>query len=129
MIVSQRQAEEAWELLARSIGTRDLTPLHEITEALVSSRYRYCTLFTHPDREGGSLEKFTPVDRAKHMLLAWLARAPEGAPTTLGGDECPDCSGTGILKVQRGFTAPLRRQCGKCKGTGDLSYEHDKAGD
>lgn len=129
MIVSQRQAEEAWELLARSIGTRDPTPLHEVTEAIVSSRYRYCTLFTHPDREGGSLEKFAPVDRAKHVLMAWLARAPETSAAALGSNGCPACDGTGVIKVQRGFTAPLRRQCVKCKGTGDLNYDHDKLGD
>lgn len=123
MIVTRKMAEEAWAVLARSIGTIDGGALEEVTEDRVNSRFRYCALFAHPDRDGGTVEKFAEVDRAKHVLLEWLKRGETAQPVQQKQD-CQRCGGTGYVTSQRGFRA-MRVSCPLCRGSGDADYDHD----
>lgn len=120
MIVSRTQAEEASKELLIHVFF-----LQGLTVEVVQQAYRSRARETHPDT-GGTLEQFVAVDRAKHVLIAWLNRQPEAVAKALQPELCNACDGTGTIHVGRGFVKPLRMQCGKCKGTGDLSYDHDK---
>ena len=90
----------------------------------VASAYRKLAKLAHPD-QGGSLEAFVAIDRAKCILLAWIERNPEPKPSPGAGTKCLVCDGKGFVMQQRAWRA-LRVQCGACRGTGDLDSEHEK---
>lgn len=116
MIVSQKQATEAAALLGLDINAT--LDKHAVTVA-----YRAKAMETHPDK-GGTLEAFAAVDRAKHIMELWVSRVAEKVAGL--GRPCEACDGTGYIRQNRGFnTATLRRQCTRCRGSGDADYDHD----
>lgn len=120
MIINRSHVEEAAVLLGFKV---DELPANS---EQVNAAYRNRALQTHPDKEGGSIEAFAAVDRAKHVLLKWLERSSEAVPGALGA-KCAKCHGDGFLRIQRGFRS-MRMQCPKCHGTGDGDYERDRTG-
>jgi DnaJ-class molecular chaperone len=100
--------------------------LEGLTQDALTAAYRAKARQHHPDA-GGDPAMFVRVDRAKHVLAAWLERVPEADPT-LKVEDCSNCEGTGFIKIQRGFRA-LRRQCPSCYGSGEKGYERDKVFD
>jgi DnaJ-class molecular chaperone len=119
VIISRVQAEQAAEVLRLAEGLDGLTP------EVLKVAYRAGAARTHPDR-GGTAEAFAEVDRAKCILERWLERqGPEPAPNAMAYKPCPNCHGTGRVRVHRGFMHTMA-QCHPCKGTGDGNYEHDR---
>ena len=120
MIVSRKMAEDASkDLLLHAMFLGD-----HLTEEAVRQSYRSLVKETHPDVEGGSVEDFARVDRAKHVLLKWLEQPKSDAPVHKR-DDCVQCSGMGYVLSARGFKS-MRIQCPKCRGTGDGDYEHER---
>lgn len=139
MIVSEKMAHAAWEMLAAYINPEDLTDAmrergFKIVRTLavgldrddVTDAYKIAVKATHPDR-GGSVEAFAAVDRAKHVLLAWLDRAgaSEAAVPAHGGGPCPKCHGDGYLRLRKSFRE-LRTMCPTCRGSGEADVEQEK---
>lgn len=124
MIVSRKMAEDAALIFGFDIDS-GLLAADQINAA-----YRAEAKKAHPDL-GGSPEAFAAVDRAKHILLAWLERQGDSEPTKPHGGVtvCPRCDGRGFLELRRGFAAPLRRQCPTCTGSGEIYDEKDKGVD
>lgn len=134
MIVSTRQAQEAWDVLrqwARIIDERwDLGPLRVEgrTKAEVAEIYRAACKHSHPDM-GGRLEDFAKVDRAKHVLLAWLERQADAPPPAHGGaSQCPRCNGACHVLLYKGLRQ-MRVQCPTCQGNGEIYDERKPEGD
>lgn len=123
MLVTRAMAEDAHILLYETYGTFNPTRLDSITEESVGFQYRYASKFTHPDR-GGTAEAFARVDRAKHVLLAWLAK-PKPATVEHRKRPCEACTGSGHVYASSGRPGSkgLRRQCVKCRGSGDLDLD------
>lgn len=135
MIVSERQAREAWE----TIKAACLVDAPEGVEAVwsfplskesLTVAYRQAAKVTHPD-SGGSLEAFAAVDRAKHILLHWLDRsAVEEAKPHGGVAPCPRCDGKGYMELRGSrFGSIMRKQCPTCQGNGEIYDEKNKDGD
>lgn len=125
MIVNREHAEEAFALL-NADGVLAPT-LDGLLEQQVKELYREACKTAHPDG-GGTLEKFAAVDRAKHVLLKWIAKQGD-SPPPMNVVKCGNCEGKGnvTIKSQRGFKiTELRRQCRKCNGTGEEGVEHDR---
>jgi len=126
MIVNRSHAEEAFALL----NDGSLAPtLDGLLEQQVKELYREACKTAHPDAVGGSIEKFAAVDRAKHVLLHWLAKQADKPAVALMGAACDNCTGKGYVEKtsQRGFKlTTLRAQCRKCNGTGEEGVEHDR---
>lgn len=120
MIITEKAAREAAALLE--------VPLEGLTEAAVTTQYRAKAKAAHPDG-GGTTELFAAVDRAKHVLIRWLARAPAPASDVPHGSVtvCPRCGGQGYYMRQHGFKA-MRMQCPSCRGSGEVP-EREKEGD
>lgn len=124
-MVSRKMAEEAARVFGFDISAGLLD------EQAVLAAYRAEVKRVHPDA-GGSVEAFAAVDRAKHVLLRWLARSVAEEPTTQHGviTACPRCEGRGFLELTgRRFGASIRRQCPACQGNGELYDEKTKEGD
>lgn len=121
MIVNRGHATDALADLGMAQGP------DEYTAADLKAAYRFRAGLTHPDREGGSIEAFAVVDRAKHVLEAWLAKRSTEARLGLVAPPCVRCGGTGRIKVHKGFKFYLVK-CVTCNGTGDGGYDHDRAG-
>lgn len=133
MIVSERQAQEAWDTLrtfARMADEKwDADELIYVTvqnEGNLKDIYRAACRHTHPDM-GGRPEDFATVDRAKHVVEAWMAKqgwrkeiAEHGGVTV-----CPRCNGDRRIKFQRGFRQ-MQVQCPTCQGNGELYDEKEK---
>lgn len=117
-IISRKMAEEACEALGWGKETLD----GEMTAEGVNAQYRAAVMEAHPDR-GGSQEAFVAVDRAKHVLLAWLEKSEQAPPAH--GEQCPRCEGRGYVDHQRAFRA-MKVTCPRCRGTGELGVEHEK---
>jgi DnaJ-class molecular chaperone len=125
MIVSRKMAEQACETLGWGSETLD----GGITPEGISSQYRLTAKRVHPDTEGGSMEEFVAVDRAKHVLLEWLKRQPDAPLPPHGGvTVCPRCEGRAYIMSQRAFRA-MRVQCPTCRGAGEIGVEQEKEGD
>lgn len=129
MIVSRKTAEDAWALLGQYYDTMGKTEsvmypaFDRILEADVANLYRIAARKTHPDA-GGALEAFAAVDKAKHVLLAWLARRPE--PTSRSTfRNCTICAGKGKVTRHRGFNS-WQERCGACHGSGEEGYDADR---
>lgn len=117
MIITRTMAEEAAETLALDLSL-------PLTAEQVGQAYRLLAKAAHPDA-GGSPEAFAAVDRAKHVLLGWLARSPAPVDTLSDvGEQCYKCSGKGFVVSQRGWRQ-MRVQCLMCRGAGTLGVEHD----
>jgi DnaJ-class molecular chaperone len=116
MFVSEKMAREAADLLA-------FPNLEAVDVDGVKDHYRVAARGCHPDA-GGSAEVFVQVDRAKHVLLAWLARAPQAAPAHVMRS-CARCDGRGYMVLSSGLPGRpgLRRQCPECHGSGDADYD------
>lgn len=128
MIVSRKAYEEAVALLL-PYWPDELSTAHPLDKERVTIMYRLAARHLHPDR-GGSAEAFAAVDRAKHVLLHWLARAEAQEDKPHGGvSKCPRCDGRGYMELRNGFKAPLRKQCPTCNGNGEIFDEKDKDGD
>lgn len=128
MIVSEKQAREAWDVL------RHFCPVQYIQDGwlgvglptekvVVTGMYRGAAMATHPDK-GGDPENFARVDRAKHVLIAWLER-PQPVSQDHKKKPCDYCGGNG--HVYTAGRAPgsqgLRRTCPKCRGSGDADID------
>lgn len=119
MHVNEKMAREAADLLAfPSLDTVDLEGVKE--------HYRTAAKGAHPDA-GGSAEAFAQVDRAKHILLAWLEKVANAPPPAQlhGKRPCEACDGMGHITLQSGRPGRLglRRQCQRCHGSGDADYD------
>lgn len=126
MIVNRSHAEEAFALL-NADGALAPT-LEGLLEQQVKEMYREACKTAHPDAAEGSLEKFAAVDRAKHVLLHWLAKQADAPAAPPMGAKCGNCGGKGYVErtAQRGFKlTTLRAQCRKCNGTGEEGVEQD----
>lgn len=122
MIVTEKMAKEAWDLLRVSSGLREDAEFPYVA-ASVQVAYRYAAKNAHPDA-GGTAEQFAAVDRAKHVLLAWLEK--KARPVTPGaGTKCQRCAGKGHVELQKAWRT-MRVQCPTCRGTGDLDSEFEK---
>lgn len=124
MIVSRKMAEEAWELLLEVAGMESVESVPYEQDELLRV-FKWAAKASHPD-VGGSAEAFAAVDRAKHVLLAWLRRSRDEATSVPHGTtrRCHMCDGKGFVMTARGFSS-LRTSCGACRGSGDLDTEHD----
>lgn len=128
MIVSRVKAEEAiLVLLAKYDGRWDMGEfkLDTLTPEKLKLLYREAAKATHPDA-GGKAEDFARVDWAKCALEAWLAKA-EPAPIAHTRENCPNCHGKGYFMMRKGFSGGLRKQCHRCRGTGDANLDIDTA--
>lgn len=130
MIVNRSHAEEARATLGAyydappvSVGWPELDAIRAEDLKRI---YRIAAAATHPDREGGNVEAFTAVDRAKCILELWLARQPADVPKGLVPTACVRCRGVGRMRVNKGFNSYVVR-CNTCNGTGDGSYDHDRS--
>lgn len=119
MIISKQAAEAAALVLGLDLGDH-------LDETAITVAYRAKARETHPDA-GGSAEAFARVDRAKHVMIHWIKRVKEETVQAAIDGLCENCGGSGFIKQHRGFAAPLRRQCPRCRGTGDINYEHDNS--
>lgn len=119
MLVSRAMAEDAAESLA-------LIGLETLDEETVNFAYKTMAKISHPDA-GGSAEAFARVERAKHVLLAWLAKKPEAAQAS-AGEPCPLCGGRGKFHQRSGFKRGMLRQCPSCQGHGEV-MDIDRTGD
>lgn len=138
MIVSHKMALAAWHLLISYARVTDeawdliqTRPMESLTKDVIASAYRTAARYTHPDTtQHDSAAEFAAVDRAKHVLLAWLERqSPDEATKEHGGvTACPRCKGERTITLQRGFRQ-MKVQCPTCKGNGEIYDERDKAGD
>lgn len=122
MIISQKA-------MTAALAELDMESLTTWGVGEVKAHYRAAARTAHPDG-GGTPEKFAAVDRAKHVLLHWLAQqARAGGAPKLEAERCDHCLGNGyvVRKGQQGFkVTSLRVQCRKCRGTGELGVEHDE---
>lgn len=119
MLVSRAMAEDA----AFTFGFDLSAPM---TEEHINAMYKSLAKKAHPDA-GGSAEAFARVDRAKHVLLAWLAKKPEAAQAS-AGEPCPMCEGRGKVHQRSGFKRGMLRQCPSCQGHGEV-MDIDRTGD
>jgi DnaJ-class molecular chaperone len=127
MIVTEKMAQEAWDVLRphTSLGQEDIRTAIGKPDApeIIQHAYRQAVKVVHPDK-GGTAEQFAAVDRAKHVLLAWLEK--KAKPTTPGaGTKCQRCAGKGHVELQKAWRT-MRVQCPTCRGTGDLDSEFEK---
>lgn len=136
MIVSERQAQAAWDTLrtwARAADEKwDADELVHVTgqnDGNLRDIYRTACRFTHPDM-GGSVEDFAAVDRAKYVVEAWLAKRARVDEVNAHGavTVCPRCNGDRRIKLQKGFRQ-MQVQCPTCHGNGELYDEKDKGAD
>jgi hypothetical protein len=129
VIVTRKMAEQAWELMSSYCKAPEgPRPADEVwsfplTAEAVAVAFKQAAKVAHPDA-GGSMEAFVAVDRAKHVLLAWLAK-PQSGPAPAHGEPCPRCTGKGFILSQRAFRA-MRLSCPMCRGTGELNVEQEK---
>lgn len=127
MIVSEKQARAAWDLLCpySVIENGDLMQVvnAEHPEDVVRDAYRQAAKAAHPDK-GGTAEAFAAVDRAKHVLLAWLGR-PQPVSQDHKKKPCDYCGGNGHVYTagRAPGSAGLRRTCPKCRGSGDADID------
>lgn len=123
MIVSRKMAEEAAAVFGFDIasGLLDAQAVH--------AAYRTEAKRAHPDA-GGTPEAFAAVDRAKHILLAWLDKQErlDTIKSHGGVTVCPRCSGDRRIVLQRGFRQ-MQVQCPTCQGNGELYDEKEKGVD
>lgn len=108
----------------------DRPPAFEaLTDKLVDRAYKVGAMVKHPDK-GGSPEEFVALDRAKHVLIAYLAKQgqSEGPKPHGGVTQCPRCHGAGRIALQRGFKQ-MQTQCPTCRGNGELYDDREKDGD
>ena len=127
MIVSEKMASSARLTLMSVLSDEELEQ-HDstilcMTVEKVAALYHAAAKRAHPDA-GGTSEKFAAVDRAKHVLLAWLARPAKATPTHRK-QPCDYCGGAGYVHTSTGRpgAAGLRRQCRRCHGSGDADYD------
>lgn len=122
MIVTRKMAEEACKVLGWGVETLNA----EMTSEGVGAQYRQAAKAAHPDA-GGSAEAFAAVDRAKHVLLAWLKRQSGPMAELPHGDtqQCYTCEGRGYLVNRRGWKV-LHVQCHGCGGSGELGIKVEK---
>lgn len=120
MIVSEKAARVAAETLA--LPWEDLH-LDSDPVGRVALAFRMAARNTHPDM-GGNAEAFAAVDRAKHVLLAWLEK-PRTATPEHKKRACDYCKGSGRVHQPSGRPGSngLMRTCPKCHGSGDADYD------
>lgn len=112
MIVTRQMAERAAATLGLELAVADA--------AMVQNRYRKRAMVLHPDK-GGDAAAFVEADKAKCVLLAWLARprAQETVDVSISSTTCPMCKGGGKRTLRRGFRT-MTMVCGTCRGLGEL---------
>lgn len=115
-MINRSKAEAALAVLAIA-RTPDTVLDHE-----VSGAFRAMVAGAHPDH-GGTPEALQAVTDARAALQGWIKQ--RGVAAVLSSAKCETCDGTGNVKTQRGFSAPMRRTCPSCRGTGDANYDHD----
>ena len=76
------------------LGVADKAPLEEVRGA-----FRRLAMQHHPDR-GGDVEKFRELQAAYDACLKLLKK-------------CPDCQGTGVVKVKFGY-GTVTEPCARC---------------
>lgn len=117
MILSREQVEQAQIIMG----------LHgqPICRDTVTAAYRLLAKKVHPDA-GGDAAQFAALDRAKHLLLAYIEKAGSEAPSgSYKHEECPACKGKGYVALRRHF-GTLSIVCNRCRGSGDARWEPDK---
>lgn len=134
MIVSERMAQECWDLLRSFARLSDerwdadymSSPLGR-TEVDVRDAFWAAAKYAHPDR-GGDPAQFALVDRAKEAMLVFIKCAAPDKPTVPHGvvAECPRCFGSGHIVMTKGFNSKLRVQCPSCRGSGELTDERQE---
>lgn len=114
MVVSRQMAEQAAVVLDVDMSAPGFS------EEVVQLAYRSRAKRYHPDKPGGDVAKFVEADKAKCILIKWLARpkAPPPPDASIPIDKCLQCAGAGRRKVQRGFRS-MTIMCGACRGTGE----------
>lgn len=124
-------AQEAWQLLiAHADVTEEALHLLEkrdiatLADVEVNAAFRVAATRAHPDK-GGDTEGFVALDRAKHVLLNWLARQGDRGAEPPHGKLCGVCAGKGYVESRRAWRT-LKLQCTKCRGTGGEDVEHEK---
>jgi hypothetical protein len=125
VIVSRKMAEEACETLGW--GKETLSGDGPTTSG-INAQFRTAAGAAHPDK-GGTAEAFVALDRARHVLLAWLERQAEApAPSHGGAAECPRCHGAGRIMMHRGVRQ-MPMQCPACQGNGEIYDDRESTGD
>jgi DnaJ-class molecular chaperone len=116
-MINRSRAEAALVVLCIA-RTADTVLEHE-----VSGAFRAMAPGAHPDH-GGTPEALHALTSARADLLEWIKQRGEAAVPGASA-KCATCEGSGNIKVRRGFSAPMRRTCPSCRGTGAADYEHD----
>jgi hypothetical protein len=124
VIVTEKMAREA----CVDLGWGPETLNDELTTAGVGAQYRLMAKRAHPDCEGGSVEAFAKVDRAKHVLFAWLERRDRAEPQPAHGNKCRRCEGKGYVESHRAFRV-MKIACPLCRGLGEEGVEAEKGHD
>lgn len=124
MIVTEKEARSAWDhILTMALADKDEEPFPPTVEK-VNGLYRFLARTTHPDA-GGSAEDFAKLDRAKHVVQAWLVKQAAAPATAVAATPCKVCGGAGYVVQHTGLPGRkgLRRQCITCHGSGDATYD------
>jgi DnaJ-class molecular chaperone len=126
-------ADAAWELLREYCMCGAPDGFGEVWDfplgpESVGVAYKQACKRAHPDT-GGSQEEFVAVDRARHVLLAWLERQADApVPAHGGAAECPRCHGAGRIMMHRGVRQ-MPMQCPACQGNGEIYDDRESTGD
>lgn len=128
MIVSEKMAQECWDILrmwARLVDEKwdadELARAKGRSESEIKQAFHAAARSAHPDM-GGDAAKFALVDRAKEAMLVFAKRqAPAQEEVPHGGVvTCPRCNGARTIALQRGFKQ-MRVQCPTCRGNGEIT--------
>lgn len=96
------------------------------TPDALHARFKELALELHPDkqvsrdfvRQQACLEKFTKITAAWAVLKDKDSRKQYDLQLKMIGNQCTRCTGEGLQRQQRGFTAISLRPCTECEGTG-----------
>lgn len=113
-VVTRQMAEKAAELMGLALDDP------EFCETAVQRQFREKAKAAHPDG-GGDAHQFVELDKAKCILVSWLARpvVKVAVDPAIASTRCPVCKGAGRRTIGRGFRT-MTMVCGTCRGLGEL---------
>lgn len=88
------------------------------TDEEIKHAYYRQAMQHHPDHCGGTHAAMVLVAAAYAALRTAAKRAAYNALLDLACTPCPACSGAGVVRKQKGFTAVVLTTCKACCGAG-----------